>query len=124
MHAFPLVIKDHMPLHTPGIIVPPSRIFDVVISRPPSTKDDTPCFQAILTYGPPFARKSAVFASISDSLIGALENLVSATGRIIAQTMGTITEDLKDVSIETYGAKYDWELISKSRELSTKHRGK
>ena len=32
--------------------------------------------------------------------------------------MGTITEDLKDVSIETYGAKYDWELISKSKELS------
>jgi hypothetical protein len=38
--------------------------------------------------------------------------------------MGTITEELKEVSLETYGGRYDWELISKSREVVAKKRGK
>ena len=63
-------------------------------------------------------------AEPGSSIEGALVNLVAATGRIIAQTMGTITEELKEVSLETYGARYDWELISKSREVSAKKRGK
>ena len=61
---------------------------------------------------------------ISSTVEGALVNMVEATGRIISQTMGTITEELKEVSLETYGARYDWDLITKSREVSSKKRGK
>ena len=123
-HVFPLVIKEHTAYNSTGVFLPPNKIFDIIISRPPSTKDDTPSYQAILTYGHPFARKTAVMAEPSSSIEGSLVNLVAATGRIIAQTMGTITEELKEVSLETYGARYDWELISKSREISAKKRGK
>lgn len=124
IHVFPQIIKEHTPYTSTGIILPPNKIFDIIISRPQSTKPETPMFQAILTYGHPFARKTAVMADPRDSIEGALVSLVEATGRVIAQTMGTITEELKEVSLETYGARFDWELISKSKEVSQKKRGK